>query len=242
MDKSQFPEQAREKSGQGNALADGDQQAVAIFDLDGTITSCDTYLYFLIYSLLRQPLRWLKAPFLAVAVVMYFTGLRDNSWLKTVFLRSICKGWDKKVVAQRAEAFTRFIERSRIRRDAVAQIKFHRQARHKLVLASASPDLYVEHLAKRLGFDHVICTKVQWNRDDVLTGELDGDNCYGQHKLDRVDRFLQEQGPFAQIFAYTDHHSDLPLLQSATRAVAVSPTSKLVELAKKGGYDIETWA
>jgi len=61
---------------------------ISIFDLDGTLTKTDTYLPYLIGFLKRNPRRWLKAIILPFAVVMFYLKIRNNEWLKTIFLQS----------------------------------------------------------------------------------------------------------------------------------------------------------
>ena len=66
-----------------------------IFDLDGTLTKSDTYLPYLIGFLKRNPQRWFKALTLPLAVILFYLKLRDNQWLKTIFLTVILGGETK---------------------------------------------------------------------------------------------------------------------------------------------------
>ena len=70
--------------------ADTHLKTVAIFDLDNTITYKDTYLAFLFKLLRDHPLRLFNCVKLPVAVLLYKTGRRDNSWLKETFLQVYC--------------------------------------------------------------------------------------------------------------------------------------------------------
>ena len=63
--------------------------AFVLFDLDGTITRRDTYLAYLLGFLARHPERLLRAAPLSLAALRYLIGERDNTWLKTTFLRAI---------------------------------------------------------------------------------------------------------------------------------------------------------
>ena len=63
--------------------------AVAVFDLDGTITRRDTYLAYLLGFLGRHPERWSRAAPLPFAVLYHLAGWRSNTWLKTTFLRAV---------------------------------------------------------------------------------------------------------------------------------------------------------
>jgi len=76
--------------------------AIALFDLDGTITRRDTYLAYLLGFLGRHPERWPRAGALPLAVVSHLAGWRSNTWLKTTFLRAVLGG----VPRRRLEAWS----------------------------------------------------------------------------------------------------------------------------------------
>ncbi len=71
---------------------------ISIFDLDGTLTKTDTYLLYLIRFLKRNPRRWLKALILPFAVEMFYLKIRNNQWLKTIFLTVILGGETKESI------------------------------------------------------------------------------------------------------------------------------------------------
>jgi HAD superfamily hydrolase (TIGR01490 family) len=133
-----------------------------------------------------------------------------------------------------------------LRPGALQRIDAHRQAGHRLVLATAGLDIYVEPLARRLGFARALCTRVAWTETGRLSGDLDGGNLRGEQKLTAVRLALAvdgEERPTAAPFviAYSDHHSDLPLLRWAGRGVAVNPTTRLASAAAAAGLAIENW-
>jgi hypothetical protein len=78
---------------------------LALFDLDGTITRRDTYLAYLLGFLARHPERWPRATPLPLAVLGYLLGVRDNTWLKTTFLRAILGGAPRSLLASWTEIF-----------------------------------------------------------------------------------------------------------------------------------------
>jgi phosphoserine phosphatase len=57
-----------------------------------------------------------------------------------------------------------------------------------------------------------------------------------------VQRALSADRAQACVIAYSDHHSDLPLLRWADRAVAVCPSAALAAAATAEGFVIESWA
>ena len=109
-----------------------------------------------------------------------------------------------------------------------------------MLLATASFDFYVRPLARKLGFDVVVCTRAAWAADGSLTGAIDGDNCYGEAKLKAVLATLPQR-PRPTMIVYTDHHSDWQLLLESDHPVAVSPTAALRRLAKARGIEVRNW-
>jgi len=109
------------------------------------------------------------------------------------------------------------------------------------VMATASLDLYAIALGRRLGFHHVVATRAAWSDDRLVFG-LDGANLRGADKVVEMEKLLSTIGPARpRIIAYSDHHSDLPLLRFADVGVAVDPTARLVSAIAGLGILIERW-
>ncbi len=216
-------------------------RVAAIFDLDGTITRQDTYVAFLVAILCNQPLRLLRAVWLPVAVVLYGLKLRDNSWLKQTFLRAIAGGATQEQVNRWVEPFLASLLKAGIRPGAVQAIRRHHEAGHHLVMVTASFDFYAEELGRRLGFNAVICTRSVWDTTGRLKGELDGENCYGRVKLDRLNAHFGDQRDEWYIIGYSDHHSDALLMEWVDQAVVVNPTARLSRMAALYGYEVQDW-
>ena len=218
-----------------------DWGAVALFDLDGTITRRDTYLAYLLGFLARHPERWPRAARLPFAVLWHLVGWRSNTWLKTTFLRSVLGGVPRDRLQSWTDSFLDTVLSVGLRSGAFQAIARHRAAGHKLVLVTASLEFYAEPLGRRLGFDAVLCTRAAYDAEGRVTGALDGDNCYGLDKLRRVQHYLAAEAAGLPVICYSDHHEDLPLLRFATKAVAVNPTRKMRQFAMKFDIAIEDW-
>jgi phosphatidylglycerophosphatase C len=216
-------------------------QRVAVFDLDGTITRHDTYLQYLRGFLQRKPARLLSTFSLPVDLLRFALGAVDNAYVKARFLQAILAGHSRLELEAWTETFLDTLCQRDLRPRALARIAQHRAQGDRLILATASFDFYVQPLAQRLGFDEAVCTQSLWNTDDYLLGGLNGPNCYGVVKLQRLYELLGTDRRDVSLLAYSDHHADLPLLTAATRAVAVNPTRKLQAAAALYGFSIEHW-
>ena len=216
-------------------------KALAIFDLDHTLTRRDTYLRFLGLALLKRPWRLPWCVQLPFAWLAFKGGYKDNAWLKAFFLKAVVGNIDRHSLDSIVGEFCKKTEQSQIYADARKRITFHQDRSDRLVLASASFDFYVIRLAEMLGFDDVLCTHAKWLNNDTLSGEIDGNNCYGPHKASAVERYLEKTSDSGEIFFYSDHHSDLPVFLLANNPIAINPTPKLRELAKEHQFVIELW-
>lgn len=215
-------------------------QVGVIFDLDNTITCNDTYLHFLLSFLKQNPSRLLRCWSLPLALICFKIKIRDNTWLKKKFLGAIAGGTSKNKIEAFSTQFIKAVVEQKVRGKALQEIQHHKQSGHRLILATASFDFYVEELGSRLGFDTVLCTKSVWD-NNLLQAEISGDNCYGMSKLNKVIYYVESNFDIAYTIAYSDHHSDIPLLDWADEAIAINPTNKLRELATQKKYKIINW-
>lgn len=216
-------------------------QSVAVFDLDGTLTVRDTFVPFLVGILIRTPSRWLRTVPLAFGVLLYFLALRDNTWLKSHFLRHILGGISTDRIELWGAAFADRLIASGLRAEGLRRLKNHLEAGHDVVLATASPDIYVEPLVFKLGIEKFVCTRTERDGVGRFTGRLDGKNCKGIEKLSRVIALLDDDNENRTAYAYSDDHADLPLLRWSNCPVLICPTPQLARRARELGALVERW-
>ncbi len=217
------------------------EQGVAVFDLDGTITDGDTYLAFLLFALRRQPGRLARCPALLPAVLQFRLGRLSRDDLKQRFLKAILGGVASERVAIWSAQFVQICQQNMVKPAALERIEHHRGQGHRLILATASLDIYAEPLGRLLGFDTVVATKIAFSNGRV-SGALAGPNLLGAFKTEALLRTGVPAKPRGvEVTAYSDHHSDLPLLHFADQAVAVDPSPALAAEAVRYGFKVERW-
>jgi phosphatidylglycerophosphatase C len=120
-----------------------------------------------------------------------------------------------------ARAYVSDVLVRRVRPDCLRRWHWHRQQGHRLVLASASLELYLRPLGDLLGADAVISTRMDvvngW-----LTGRLATPNCRGEEKANRVREHLSTH-PAGQIWIYANGTADRPTMALADVATRVRP-------------------
>jgi HAD superfamily phosphoserine phosphatase-like hydrolase len=122
---------------------------------------------------------------------------------------------------------------------ALAAIERHRAAGDRLVLLSASVDLYVPAIGRRFDFDETLCTAVAW-RGGVLDGALASENRRGAEKR-RCLEALRARHAGVRVTAYGNARSDFEHFAAADEAVLVNAGAGLRRLGRKNGFRTEEW-
>ena len=219
---------------------------IAIYDMDRTVTRHGTYTPFLIHAAFRlAPWRLLLLPFAGLVMLAYFARMMTRGRLKEINQHLLLG--PHVAPAELAPVTTSFAEkvaRGNFLPGARRQIAEDRAAGRRLVLATASYRLYVEAIAKRLGFDDVIATNSIIGLDSRVTARIDGENCYGPAKLRMIEAWLEKQGidrAGVRVRFYSDHASDAPVMAWADEAFATNPDLRMRTLARRRGWPILTW-
>lgn len=184
---------------------------VAAFDLDGTLTHRDTLIPWLAH--VRGPVRTaiaFGAGFPRTAAALAGLGSRDEA--KERLFRRLLAGATLAELQASVDGFVDRLVRSRVRPGILAIAHAHRAQGHELVIVSASPELYVDRVAAALGFDAGLGTRLEVDGDGRLTGRIQGRNCRGPEKVERLRAWL---GGDAVVHAYGDSSGDRDLLALA---------------------------
>jgi phosphatidylglycerophosphatase C len=188
---------------------------VAVFDVDGTLTTRDCVVPFmrrvagtpgLVGGMLRSPGALISA-----------TARRDRDALKAASASAAFAGREIERVQAEADEFARSVFADRLRSEVLASMRTHQQSADTVVLVSASYELYLRPLARLLGADDVLAVRLEVD-DGRLTGRLDGPNCRGPEKVRRLHEWLDLHAGgrrSVHVTAYGDSAGDRELLGDA---------------------------
>ncbi len=212
---------------------------VALFDLDGTLTWHDTLLPFLWGFAKRRPHKLFKLWQLAPALLAYIRG-GDRGELKSRLIRMIMGGEPRSRIDAWADEFVNSMRaRGLLRPTALGVLEAHRDMGDRLILLSASPDLYVPRIGRMLGFELTLCTEVVW-RGDRLDGHLKTANRRGEEKSRCLEQ-LRAQYAGLPIIAYGNSLSDVDHMQRAERALLVNGTAGARRAAQRLNIPVSDW-
>ena len=178
-------------------------------DFDGTITTKDTLLEFVIYScgtfkfllgfLLYSPL----------LILMKF-GLYPNWKAKQCVFSHFFRGMkidEFDTVCRRFAADCRYL----LRPEAIKEIETAMTEGIKIYVVSASVDNWVQPFFK---FAKVLGTQIEVV-NGLLTGRFITPNCYGSEKVRRIKQVLTEPRSHYYIIAFGDSRGDKEMLDYA---------------------------
>lgn len=198
----------------------GEGVEVAAFDVDGTLAAHDCLVPFLrrvggrmgiARALTRRPIAS------AVAAMR-----RDRDRLKEIVVGGVLAGRHVEPVTALGATFAHEIRRDRLRDDVLGRLRWHQRAGHRVVLVSASLDVYLDPLGALLGVDGVLCT-IPGRSNGRFSRALEGPNCRGPEKVRRLDGWLARAGlGAARVWAYGDSAGDRELLGRADVATWVN--------------------
>ena len=128
-----------------------------------------------------------------------------------------------------------------IRPQATARLAWHREQGHIPVICSASSQFSVIPVADYLDIDHRVYTELE-SEDGRLTGSLRQPIVYGPGKVTWMARWAAANDvDLGASHFYSDHVSDVALLELVAHPYAVNPHAALRRLATQRGWPVLDW-
>lgn len=185
---------------------------LAVFDFDGTLTYKDSFLAFIRYYHgsaafligMARLLPWLLA---------YKLKLIPNWRAKEKVLEYFFKGKAESDFHEKGQLFGRELIPRMLRPKAEQALKDHITAGDRVVIVSASATLWLQAWCQEMGVE-LLATELECHNGKI-TGRLNGHNCYGPEKVERLRKHLSLQD-YDEIYAYGDSAGDRELLALAT--------------------------
>lgn len=214
--------------------ADMPQQALAIFDFDGTMLSGDSIIRYIAYAMKRGYEPWYKLPARLLQGLIAVCGLMPAQKGKSLALSFLSR-----MAQQERENFNRDFCRlhllPRLYPKAVQRMRRHREEGCRVLLVSASPDIYLRPLQGDLPIDALLASPT--DKDGRVSSST-----RGQEKVRRVKDWAARQ-PFEidweHSFAYGNSANDLPVMRLCGHPVCINPSRKMKKRAKD--LPIEYW-
>jgi HAD superfamily phosphoserine phosphatase-like hydrolase len=182
---------------------------------------------------MSTPRKYLGMLTLCWTVFLFVLRLRDHGQVKSDFIRSTLRGQPRAKIEAWTAEFVPAVIKHGVFADALSRVEQHRKEGARLVLMSASTDLYVPAFGAALGFDEVICTGVRWD-GDRLDGHLTTPNRRGEEKT----RCFEQIRKGFTTAAYGNAGSDLDHLRLADQPLLVNASASAQREAKRLGVPV----
>ncbi|MCC2626026.1 MAG: family hydrolase [Burkholderiales bacterium] len=183
----------------------------AYFDFDGTITTEDTLLPFLVHCVGWSRIL-LNMPRIAPNIILYILRIIDNEKAKERILIILLKGYSFTNLDKKAKSFAYTHISKYIKPEVFAKLEYHIEHRHKVVIISANLAIYLRHWIDIHKIGDVIATELEFV-NGTATGKLATRNCYGEQKVIRLEQYLTEKGlNFDYSYGYGNSRGDHELL------------------------------
>lgn len=209
---------------------------VAAFDLDGTLTrggSVFDWLRAVCGTKVSYQGAFRLGPALTMAAIK---GGKAADMTKEDLFGELLRGRDLEQVQHISRDFAAKHVASTLRTDTKARLDYHIASGHHTVIVSASPEFYVVEMARILGVEGAVATKLAVDAQGKLTGRYEGKNCRGSEKFSRVTVWMRSQGLLGSseqaplLWAYGNSRGDKRLLEAADHAVNCARLGRLSRL------------
>ena len=204
-----------------------EKTAFVFTDFDDTLAKGDSILPYLLFCI-RKGLAPRRQLLKAAAAFLWWKLKPSSGRAAKETSLSFIAGHTVGEMDGVAREFFHTVHTKAFFREGVAEMQRQRENGAKVIVVSASSDVYMRVLPEFLPCDEVICTVCE-AVDGVYTGKI-GKNCKGEEKVQRINAWLQEKGLTVDKAASTgcgDSPSDAPMLLLTGSPILVNPKRKL---------------
>jgi HAD superfamily hydrolase (TIGR01490 family) len=219
------------------------KRSAAFFDLDMTILAVSSSLAFA-RPLYRQgligPGDVIKS---AVAQFSFVTSDTTPAQMDQMrrYLSALVTDWDVEQVRTIVETTYDSIIDPVVFAEARDLIAMHQEQGRDVIIISSSGHDIVDIIGQRLGVDRSVGTAV-----DIVDGRYTGEitfYAYAEGKAQAVRALAEEHGyDLTTSFAYSDSHTDLPMLEAVGYPHAVNADTRLRQVAVERGWPLLEFA
>jgi HAD superfamily hydrolase (TIGR01490 family) len=212
----------------------------AFFDMDRTLIRANTGSLYIKWLRARGEISRLRMLQAMAWIAQYKLSVLDMETVTAKVTLTIAGQRESEMIDKCMEFFHQHVEHDVAPRGLQA-LEAHRRDGHVVAILSSSTPYVTEPLARHLGIEHVLCTRLTI-RDGIFDGTHVKPACYGPGKVHWAEAFARQHSiDLSRSFFYTDSYSDLPMLERVGVQRVVNPDTRLARHARKVGWTVEEW-
>jgi len=187
---------------------------LVLFDFDGTITRDDSLLEFIAYVVGFK--KFFRGIFwLSPVLIGYKLKICSNNYARRRLMTHFFAGMSEDKFAQICKKYSNTHIEDIVKFSAMAKIAEYKANGDKVVIVTASLEDWLAPWCQAQGLCRLGTRSKK--KGGVITGEIDGANCYGAEKVRRV-REAYDTDAFERVIAYGDSRGDKEMLEFADEA------------------------
>jgi putative phosphoserine phosphatase/1-acylglycerol-3-phosphate O-acyltransferase len=209
----------------------------AFFDMDKTLIAENSGALFVRHRYERGDFgNWDLAMGL-LAYLRYKVGVLDiRAW--TLDAMRMFEGQSEEELVHEAEHLFERMVAPTIYPEAIEIVRDHLARGHVVAIVSGATRYVVSPLARRLGVEHILYTRLEVE-NGLFTGRVIDPICFEEGKIYWLQQLVdQERIDLAKSYFYTDSVTDLPLLELVGHPVVVNPDPRLYRIAARRHWPV----
>ena len=185
------------------------KRCIAVFDLDGTLTTKDTLLEFIKFACGVPRFYWGFLLFCPILILMKL-HLFPNWKAKQMFFSHFFKGWEYNDFKAKGQLFANEIEKMENRK-MLEKLNDHLNHSDVVYVISASIFEWVQPWCEKIGVSRVLATQIEVDANGIISGRFATKNCYGKEKVRRLLEVEPERRSYI-LYAYGDSCEDKEMI------------------------------
>jgi len=213
---------------------------LAVFDMDETLISCDSSTLWLAYLVEKglAPAAMLETE--KAMMQAYHRGELSMQIYMDYTLAPLA-GTSVAEIDDLANDYVSRIVPHMVFPQALAQLQWHREQQHTVLIISATADFIVRKVAALLGVVDVIAIELE-QCQGLYTGSTQGVLSFREGKVQRLSAWLEAHNQaLSGSYGYSDSVNDLPLLEAVDKPHVVNPSLRFEECIQTRPWPRLSW-
>ena len=183
-------------------------QKIIFTDLDGTLTTRDTYTQFIFRNIHLKHIIYI--PRLIKIFILYFFGRLNGNDIKQETFKIFFRNQNLEELTKNLNSFIKSIQWNN---KLISVIEEKRKKNYKVIIVTASPNIYIQEICDFLGYDGYISSLIEL-KDKQLTGNFIGEICNFDEKVNRIKKYINNNSYYT--ISYGNSKGDYAMLQYCT--------------------------